>query len=144
MYFLSLQYEEEAVRKLTDERYFSYGSLLDYVNTDSNESTPFLDMGKNNFMYTGTFFWINAGTLSDYMSKSGLTIPKLTDRWYAENFMANMVPFKCCTAHNGKYAVDYIGGRKFIKYLIERTLTDDFRNDFYNFNDYILKNANIA
>lgn len=142
MYFLSLGYSEEAVKKLTDERYLAYGSLLDFVNAEEN-STPYLDMGKGNFMYTGTFFWMNVGTLNDYLSKSKAQILQFTDRWYAENFLANTVPFKCCTAHEGKYVVDYVGGRKYIKYLIERALSDTTKEEFSRFNDSILEKVGL-
>lgn len=138
MYFLSLEYIDEAVKKLTDERYFAYGSLLDIVNANDKEGTPFLDLGKGNFLYTGTFFWINAGTLSDYLSKAGIEVPKITDRWYAENFLANTVPFKCCTAHEGRYVVDYVGGREYIEFLIKRSLSEDTLAEFERFNDNIL------
>lgn len=142
MYFLSLGYGEEVVKKLTDERYIAYGSLPDFVNAEEN-STPYLDMGKGNFMYTGTFFWLNAGTLNNYLSKSNTQIPQFTDRWYAENFLANTVPFKCCTAHEGRYVIDYIGGRKYIKYLIERAMSDTTKEEFSHFNDNILEKVGL-
>ena len=139
---VTLGYGEEVVKKLTDERYIAYGSLPDFVNAEEN-STPYLDMGKGNFMYTGTFFWLNAGTLNNYLSKSNTQIPQFTDRWYAENFLANTVPFKCCTAHEGRYVIDYIGGRKYIKYLIERAMSDTTKEEFSHFNDNILEKVGL-
>lgn len=151
LYYFSLEYVDEMAYLLTDGREMSYGPLLvavDYnelpeIFDDGTSKYDFIDranvlLGKNKYFYMGTFFWLNTLTINDYIKKNNIEIPQLSDRWYAENFCANIYPLGFAFSHNGKYSVNYLNGGVDINTLINQIATESEKNAFEEFNKSII------
>lgn len=152
MYFLSLEYIDEVVYSLTDGRELSYGSLLNEIIYDeikvSEEGVKpkesfikktELFLGKNKYLYMGTFFWINGLSIYEYMRKNDIELPKLTDRWYAENFCANLYNMDFAFSHRGRYSKNYLQEGAEIEHMIMHATVDEEYNQFLEFKNKILK-----
>lgn len=154
MYYFSLEYINEVIYLLTDGREMSYGPLL--VNIDDkylpqtldngDDKSVFLErsnvvLGKNKYFYMGTFFWLNTMVLNDYISRNNIELPKLCDRWYAENFCANVFPMGFAYSHNGIYVTNYINGGEDIDVLIRKITTEEEYNAYSEFNNYVINNV---
>ena len=124
MYYGCLEFMNEVEQSLTDSRNFAYGTLLDIVNIKEVgqewlHDILYTDLGKYSYLYTGTFFWLNTRCLKNFMDNKGISLPVISDRWYAENFLANIVEPRFCSSHNGAYGVNYLAGRTYIETLIK-------------------------
>jgi hypothetical protein len=151
LYYFSLEYYEEATYQLTDGRELSFGPLLNEINgMDINvteegiiprkhfiEKTE-MSLGKEKYLYMGTFFWLNGGALYEYMRKNDKELPKLTDRWYAENFCANIFPLQLAFSHNGRFAKNYFQEGSEIDALVDLLTTKEEKEQFNEFKNNIL------
>lgn len=151
MYYLSLEYVDEMNYSLTDGRELSFGSLLNEIKPYEIEVTEegieprkqFADkndvfLGKHKYLYMGTFFWLNGGSISEYMKKNNIEIPKLTDRWYAENFCANLFKLDFAFSHRGRYSLNYLQDGAEIEYIIKHSLLEEEFDDYLNFHNNIM------
>ena len=151
MYFLSLEYVDEAVYSLTDGRELSYGSLLNEIKAyeikvTENEVAPrdkFAEknnvfLGKNKYLYMGTFFWINGLSIYEYMRKNDIELPKLTDRWYAENFCANLFKMDFAFSHRGRYSKNYLQEGAEIECMVMHATVEEEYNQFLEFKNKII------
>jgi hypothetical protein len=124
----------------------AYGSLLNEISYNDiivdedyavhkqkfmNKTQSFL--GINKYLYTGTFFWLNGLTISEYLRKNSIPIPPFTDRWYGENFCANLFPMEFAYTHNGRYSKNYLQDGVEIEMLIRHSMTEE---EFYIFSDF--------
>lgn len=111
MYYGCLIRPEESEYELTDGRKVSYGTLFDIIKDDYGHREQLnLHLGDRWFFYMGTFFWLNCGVIDGFLRRSGKTVPTITDRWYAENFLANIIDEKHCGSFDTRYMIDYLGG----------------------------------
>jgi hypothetical protein len=152
LYYFSMEYMDEVTYLLTDGREISYGPLLvaiDYnylpnVLEDGTTKEDFKErakaaLGRYKYFYMGTFFWLNTLVLDDYVKKNAVELPKLSDRWYAENFFANIFPMGFAYSHNGRYSVNYLNGGAEIDVLLSQIATDDELINFNEFNKRIIE-----
>ena len=142
MYFLSLEYIDEVVTSLTEGRELSYGSLLNEIVYDEilvteegvEPKRKFMEktkmfLGKNKYQYMGTFFWLNELTLLEHMEKNDIPLPKLTDRWYAENFCPNLYGMEYAFSHRGRFSKNYLQEGAEIESLIQNCMDEtDYKN----------------
>lgn len=138
LYFGCLDFYNEAEFCLTELRCFGYGALFDIVDINFVENKSIVDilysdLGKYSYLYTGTFFWINTQCLKGFMDRKGIELPKMVDRWYAENFFSNIIEPHFCSTRNGVYAKNYLGGRECIEELIDMCFVDNDLKKFENF-----------
>ena len=96
LYFLSLEYYEEAEKKLClstrDENSFFFGSFCQ-VAWDGSPS-----VGSS---YAGSFFWLNMGTIKSHLTAE-YRLPPLNDRYYAEFFPGLCYGPLFPSSHNNK------------------------------------------
>jgi hypothetical protein len=59
----------------------------------------------HNWTYAGTFFWIKAQQISDFMKRNSIELPKLTNRWYSEMFLGNIMPLTEAWSHECNFLV---------------------------------------
>lgn len=151
MYFLSLEYVDEAVYSLTDGRELSYGSLLNEIKPYDIEVTEegiaprkkFAEknnvfLGEHKYLYMGTFFWVNGLSIYEYMRKNDIDLPKLTDRWYAENFCANLFNLDFAFSHKGRFSKNYLQeGAEIIEMVLHATVEEEY-NQFLEFKNKII------
>lgn len=152
MYFLSLEYIDEVINTLTDGREMSYGSLLNEIKDEEldveeehvEEKRAFIEktkvfLGKNKYQYMGTFFWLNGRTIAEYLKKNDIELPKLSDRWYDENFCANIFPLDYAFSHKGRFTKNYLQEGADIIYMICHCLTNEELEVFFAFRHEIMK-----
>lgn len=135
LYYGCLEFIEEANYSLTEHRQFAYGTLFDIIDVSSIKEEwlhdiIYCDLGKYSYHYTGTFFWMNTQCLKGFMDRKGIKIPNVVDRWYAENFLSNIIEPRFCSTRNGMYAKNYLAGRERIDTLIKMCFSDE---DYANF-----------
>lgn len=85
MYYFSLNFMDDVESRLLNEKYYCYGSFLS--KNDEPEKC-----NKNGWYYVGTFFWINGKKLYQYMVNNEIQVPVLSDRFYDEEFLGNIIP----------------------------------------------------
>ena len=85
MYYFSLNFMDDVESRLLNEKYYCYGSFLS--KNDEPEKC-----NKNGWYYVGTFFWINGKKLYQYMVNNEIQLPVLSDRFYDEEFLGNIIP----------------------------------------------------
>lgn len=154
MYYLSLEYLDEVVYSLTDGRELSFGSLINVIEYDKiivteseiEDKQKFIDktkvfLGENKYLYTGTFFWLNTLSLYEYMRKNSIELPKLTDRWYDENFCANIFKLDFAFSHKGRYSLNYLQDGADIEYMIKHNMTEEEFGEYLNFHNNIINLA---
>lgn len=133
MYYYCLNFMEEVEQKLSyNTKYYSYGHFLfDQFNHYYNES-----YFKN--VYCGTFFWMNAKKIHNYMIDYRISIPKPTDRYFSENFLS-LILTDGFSSHNNKAIKDsdvamdlYRNNYNIIKYLYPNN--EDYLNLFNRMN----------
>lgn len=141
MYYGCLNDMPAVEDRLTNKRQIGYGSLLNVLKNipENIREGVLFDNGKYLYAYVGTFFWINTGTLKDYLDKTGSRIPELTDRWYAENFLSNLVTSQFCACNNNAYSIDYYGGWAYIDNLIDTVFVGDDNTRYREFHNRITK-----
>lgn len=111
MYYGCLIRPEESEYELTDGRKVSYGTLFDIIIYDYGHKEQLnLHLGDRCFFYMGTFFWLNCRVIDDFLRRSEKTVPTINDRWYAENFLANIIDEKYCGRFDTRYMIDYLDG----------------------------------
>lgn len=104
---------------------------------------------KYEWIYSGTFFWLNAQRIYLYLKNNEIEIPPLNNRYCAETFCGNILPFNnaetasfnlrhCVGNENEKFMNWY----KYATSFIEMYLNDDIKSDYYNFRDNMLKLIN--
>lgn len=151
MYFLSLEYIDEVVHTLTEGRELTYGSLLNEIKYDEIEVTDegiepkqqFIDrtrvfLGEKKYLYMGTFFWLNGMTIYEYLRKNKIEIPKLADRWYAENFCSNLFPLDFAFSHRGRYSKNYLDDGGDLEGIICNCFYEEEYYDYVNFHNNIM------
>lgn len=102
MYFYSLNYMGEVEDMLWNKKFMSYGPFLTQ-NTEPEKPT------KYDWYYVGTFFWINGKKIFQYMRNSNIPLPVMGDRFYAEEFLANIYPswpYVTAGSHGTRYLTE--------------------------------------
>lgn len=128
MYFACFDDMDEVENSLTEQRKCAFGGLLNQVEKWLLEKHQYISgmLGKYSYLYTGTFFWLNPKTLLQYMANNDVELPQINDRWYAENFLANIGPANdICTSPNDWYALNYLGAHGQITDLFEIAFTSE-------------------
>lgn len=141
MYFGGLSNIEEAEYMMTEGRLISYGSLLCKCDEDTVEDYIYRRrqyfLGENMFNYIGTFFWVNAPVLCDYMKNTKKELPHLNDRWYAENFLSNIISFDFAASYGGRFLIGSFDMYYNTKQQLETFFGDKYV-DFENFHKIIV------
>ncbi len=90
MYYFCLNFMDNMIHKMINQspRIF-YGPVAYY--------TPIMAGIRYNWIYPGTFYWINMNTLYNYSLMHDL--PRLEGRAYVENFPGNITPLKGYSLH---------------------------------------------
>lgn len=146
MYFGCLDDPQEMEYALTEDRQLSYGTLLDILTfTEEEDEIFFREMGiwlgKRKFFYMGTFFWLNGPTIHSFFKNTETEIPPLTDRWYAENFFANIIEYKFCGSYRYRTTFNHCGfGVRYMDEIIEYSFGDD-TNRYYAFHNEVLNSV---
>ena len=76
---------DEVYNDLFIKKFYSYGSFLSVGNVPER-------CNKYGWHYLGTFFWINTKKLYQHMKNENIDMPLLSDRFYAEEFLGNIIP----------------------------------------------------
>ena len=140
MYYGCLCDVKEMELYLTDCRKLAYGTLLDEISINGVENAEWNNslsvwLGERRYFYMGTFFWLNCNMIDYYLQNSNTDIPKLVDRWYAENFFANIFDSFHCSSFNDNRTLNYVqGGCKNIDAIINLSFREKIGeyNDFHN------------
>lgn len=98
MHFFNLFYINEVEKCLHADKFASYGAYQTLNSTINN---------KYKWSYMGTFFWINSKRLYNYLKCENMFIPELDGRFYAEDFLGNILPAWPCQ-NAGSHDVSYI------------------------------------
>lgn len=85
MYYYSLKYMGEVEDMLLNKKFLSYGPFL--CQNDEPEKIT-----KYGWYYIGTFFWLNGRKVKQHMLNNNIDLPLMSDRFYAEEFPANLFP----------------------------------------------------
>lgn len=129
MYFYSLNYINEVEEQLYNRKFYSYGAFL--TKNDEPEKC-----NKYGWYYIGTFYWINCQKLYQYMVNNGIELPRLSDRFYSEEFIGNVIPtwpYACSGSHNFVYlnnCKDFYHNASVYLTYIQGEEKDEF-NNFY-------------
>lgn len=128
MYFYNLEFMPEVIDSLVNRKYYSYGTFL----TKNEEPER---CNKYGWYYIGTFFWINSGKLYNYIKNQDIEIPKMSDRFYDEEFLGNIYPtwpFIYTASHGNMYLNEadnyYLYAKDYLEMLYPER--DDF-NEFF-------------
>ncbi len=130
MYFYSLNFMDEVQDQLFNKKYYCYGPYLTLRNEREHPN-------KHGWYYIGTYFWVNCRKLHQYMVNENIALPEMGDRFYAEEFLGNIVPtwpLIFTGSHELRYITtdeDYYTGVKRLTEAIYDTEWDSF-NVFYN------------
>lgn len=134
MYYLNLEYINEIETNLCHDIARFYGTFLQAIGPKTN---------KNQIVYSGTFYWINAPMLYNDIKTGEVELPSTYfHRGYAEGIPGNSFPWgegKFLASHNrrilGRYD-EYTQSDEAIKIL----LGDEYE-EYNNFKNEILKNV---
>lgn len=137
MYFYSLNYMDEVNDALLNKKFMSYGPFL--TQNDEPEKPT-----KHGWYYVGTFFWINSRKVQQYAVNNEITLPLMGDRFYAEEFLANIYPswpYVTAASHGYRYL------RNATNYYEDAAdcLTNCYNpaeEGFYDFYEEILRQSN--
>lgn len=128
MYYYNLEFIGEVTDALYNKKYISYGTFL----TQNDEPEH---LTKNGWYYNGTYYWINCTKLKEYMYINNIAMPKMSDRFYAEEFLSNIYgswPLALAASHNSAYLIDcmdyYNHTREYLNWLYPN---DEGYNGFY-------------
>ena len=140
MYYGCLCDVKEMEYCLTDGRKLAYGTLLDEINIDKDNNEKWYNslnvwVGERKYFYMGTFFWLNCNMIEYYLQSSNTKLPKLIDRWYAENFFANIFDSLHCGSFRDNRTFNYVqGGAENIETIINFSFGEKISeyNDFHN------------
>jgi hypothetical protein len=81
----------------------SFGPLKFYCCNDFFGSGA---KSKYDWYYAGTFFWLKCQQLDFFMKCNNEEVPKMTNRWYSEMFLGNVVPYYEGWSYNNKITVN--------------------------------------
>lgn len=111
-YYLSLGHMDN-VDEILDGNYctLSYGSfpVVSQKKIAEDElyqewNNIFLGRIKHNWYYSGTFFWVNAPRLYNYLNVFSPTVPKMSDRYFGERLLGNLYAYdKHASGHNQRF-----------------------------------------
>ena len=147
MYYGCLCDVKEMEYYLTDGRKLAYGTLLDEINIDDIGDSKWCNslnvwLGERKYFYMGTFFWLNCNMIEYYLQNSNISIPKLIDRWYAENFFANIFDSCHCGSFDDNRTLNYVqGGVENIDSIIKHSFSDKV-NEYNEFHNNVIKTIN--
>lgn len=145
MYYGCLERPDEMTYHLTDARKLAYGTLLDIITDGFTDDVLFDDsmglwLGKNRYFYMGTFFWMNCPMIKYYMENNNIELPQLVDRWYAENFFANIFDVYHCEGFDMRRTFNYTdGGIRNLDTIIEFSFGSEI-DKYFDFHNYVLQN----
>jgi hypothetical protein len=96
LYFLNLNYVNEVIHCLIRSPFMmSYGALK--CSWDDIEN-------KNKWIYSGTFFWINAQRIHAMLERNGTEVPTPNNRYYSECFLGDVLTISPqSTSHDSWY-----------------------------------------
>jgi hypothetical protein len=146
MYYGCLERPDEMKFFLTDGRKLAYGTLLDVINDEYLDDRLFYDsiglwLGKRRYFYMGTFFWMNCPMIKYYMDNNNVQLPELVDRWYAENFFANIFDVSHCEGFDMRRTYNYDdGGVRNIDKLIKFSF-GEFIDNYFEFHNKVIENV---
>ena len=80
--------------------------------------------------YAGTFFWLKCQQLDFYLKSNNIELPQLTNRWYSEMFLGNVMPNTEAWSYNDRYLL----GDKFDGYNVFEKI-----KKMYEGNDYVVE-----
>lgn len=151
LYYFSLSDMSEVVNSLTEGRELSYGPLLNFIKGEDINVTEegveprkkFIEksrvfLGEYKYFYMGTFFWINGRCIYDYIKKNHMEVPILNDRWYAENFCANLFPMEYAFSYRGRFSKNYIQEGSEIMAMINHCTTEEELEKYIEFKNNIM------
>lgn len=131
LYFLSLEYWEEAESKLYGVWSISFGPF--------KSSWAELD-NKYHWIYSGTFFWLNGPRLYDKIKREGLELRHCNDRFFSEHVLGDLLPFEkqtgysnIASSHNESYLLDSTDYYDYVSHYITLILNEHDLNRFNNF-----------
>ena len=138
LYFLTLDEYNVAQGNLLGYRGISYGPYK-YLNEDVTNN-------KYGWMYSGTFFWLNARKLDEYLKQKRIKIEPPFDRFFSEQLLGNIIPYeeddvyaKYAESRNG---LSLKGRRDFYGHVTEYTpelLNIEEYKDFISFKEKMTK-----
>ena len=146
MYYGCLERPDEMVYWLSDGRKLAYGTLLDIINNEYPDDRLFFDslglwLGKRRYFYMGTFFWMNCSMIKYYMENNNVPLPQLVDRWYAENFFANIFDVSHCESFDMRRTINYDeGGIRNMDSIINFSFGDEV-GKYLEFHNNVLENV---
>ena len=136
MYYYSLRYMDEVNDMLLNKKFMSYGPFLTQ-NTEPEKPT------KYGWYYVGTFFWINGRKVHQYMVNNEIPLPVMGDRFYAEEFLANIYPswpYVTAGSHGTCYLIEannfYYQATEYLKNCYK-----PYEDGFYDFYKQITENG---
>lgn len=150
MYYFNLNNINEVKEKLINDKYITYGAIL-----QEQDAIP----TKYQWMYTGTYFWINDLKLKQYIEKNQIQIEDLNnyvikpfseqERFYSEHFFSTVFPIEYAfskqktlnkTTDTSKYG-GYINCYDYTKQILKDITEPEELNNFYKF--YNKKNMKL-
>ena len=122
LYFCSLNQEKKnkmvSSKLIKEPNLITFGSLP--IQVENDEGINFMPIYK--WMFCGTFFWIHSKRLKFYLYKNKIDVPKIVDRYYAENFLGNLFPMK---SQNGSDDVLILASGIRSRWVIAQYITPD-------------------
>ena len=97
-YYYGLSNIEEIEYWLLGCQKIYYGYPL--TRCEGQEGLNFEVLPKNRFYYLGTILWINISLLKEHMETRGLDWPKMTGRFYSENFPGNTALYEMTATYS--------------------------------------------
>ena len=156
LYFFSLSNMDFVNEALTINNDFNdnngifFGSFLNkYTQEELDKATSIKNtlINKYNWVYTGTFYWVNTKNLHNYIEGKSIEEPILTDRFFAENYPGNIVELDTknmnrVASYGLFYNVNVFNFYKNTGYYIEKTFTPEVKNKYEEFYNKIIEKAN--
>ena len=102
MYYLT----QDSINEVKGKLYGPHGILFGALKTFRTDLT-----NKYHWIYSGTFYWVNAIRLHDTIKLNNIFVPKCTDRFFSEHVMGNILDTKqetgiqACDSHFGSYLI---------------------------------------
>ena len=94
MYYFNLEYIDNVEWWLTETTNNSYGFFRMYDPSSMSHIV-------NNWMYAGSFMWLNCQKISHYIESFKVKVPSLYDKGYAEDFIGNVTKGQFSSSKGG-------------------------------------------
>lgn len=152
-YYLSLEYVAEMesfIGPTTSYNLSAYGSFpiltkkkLGEADIKESWDNIFIGEIKHNWYFSGCFFWINTKSIYNYINTFSPTIPKMSNRYFGEKFLGNIMPFDGrAMGHNLRYMFPCnFYNKGIVDSSLNFILNEDELADFNRVFEEILKNV---